>query len=148
MFIREAKDTDLEEIAHLEAICAGSDGATLNEFKEFYAAKTHGEFLQVLDDNQRLTGFVGYTHNTDEQELYIWNLGIGPEDRRKGFARTLMDHVMRVGQTLKVKKFSLKIPETNEPALVLFKSFGFQQIARINQHNADGSASLVFQLKL
>ncbi len=147
MFIRDIVDSDLENIAHIEAVCSGSEASTLNELKEFFSSKSPMEFFRVLELPQGLLGFIGFSFNEKENEIYIWNLAVLPEYRQKGYARSFLGQVLAEREKLKATKISLKISEKNKIAFGLFDSLGFQVIGKIKNYYSDGSDCLALQLR-
>ena len=147
MFIRDIVDSDLENIAHIEAVCSGSEASTLNELKEFFSSKSPMEFFRVLELPAGPLGFIGFSFNEKENEIYIWNLAVLPEYRQKGYARSFLGQVLAEREKLKATKISLKISEKNKIAFGLFDSLDFQVIGKIKNYYSDGSDCLALQLR-
>lgn len=146
MFIRNAEESDLKPVADIEAICSGKDGATLEEFQEYFSNKSNFEYLQISELSKIIVGFVGYTYKSLSAEIYIWNLAVSPEYRKKGFARALVTQVLNEAKSVQAKKIFLKVSSNNEAAINLYESLGFKKVSEEVNYYPDGSTCLILQV--
>lgn len=58
-------------------------------------------------------------------ELHIHTLAVRPEQRRRGYARSLLDFVLRDAIRQGVRSATLEVRESNEPARRLYERAGF-----------------------
>jgi ribosomal-protein-alanine N-acetyltransferase len=58
-------------------------------------------------------------------ELHINNLAVLPSWRRRGVARTLLDHVLRAGRAEGATRATLEVRASNAPAIALYEGAGF-----------------------
>lgn len=63
-------------------------------------------------------------------ECHILNLCVGKEYRGNGISRIMLEHTIGKAQILGAKYAYLEVRPTNEVAINLYTSFGFEQIAR------------------
>jgi ribosomal protein S18 acetylase RimI-like enzyme len=70
----------------------------------------------------------GYSRSWNESALGLVELGVRPDLRRQGLARFLLAQMFRYLQDQYFSLVEVQIPETQEPALNLYRSLGFQQV--------------------
>jgi ribosomal-protein-alanine N-acetyltransferase len=108
--IRPAVQADLPEIAEIQAACLEAAQ---------WAAGTEPILVAVVED--RVSGFVVW-RRLDDAETEILNLAVHPRHRRRGLARALVRSV----RDLSPGDMILEVRESNQPAIGLYKSLGFQ----------------------
>lgn len=81
----------------------------------FFVAKTEGE----------VSGYIG-SHNV-LGEIYISNICTGKEFRNKGIAKMLIEHLICYAKNNKAEFLTLEVRKSNEPAISLYRSFGFEK---------------------
>ena len=79
----------------------------------------------IYMDGKDLTGFIHIQDIVDE--INIINIFIDSNQRRKGYASKLIDHIIK---EYKGKKIILEVKDGNEPAINLYKKYGFVEINR------------------
>ncbi|MHA2140494.1 MAG: GNAT family N-acetyltransferase [Candidatus Thorarchaeota archaeon] len=77
-------------------------------------------------DKSRVTGFIVVREEDDKP--YVGPIGVHPDYRGKGIARTLLARSMEVLRKQGFKKVGLDMDILNTPAMNLYKKFGFQSI--------------------
>jgi [ribosomal protein S18]-alanine N-acetyltransferase len=74
-------------------------------------------------------------------EVHVLNVATAPEHRRRGVGRTLMEATLGEGRARKCCLATLEVRRSNEPAIQLYKSFGFRQVGvRPNYYVGEGEA--------
>lgn len=73
-----------------------------------------------------LAAYVAFSIIKDEME--ILNLAVHPDFRRQGLAELLLKESFRVCKKHNVRKSFLDVKKSNEPALGLYRKFGYRQI--------------------
>lgn len=68
-------------------------------------------------------GFCSFWRVLDE--LHINNLAVAPSRRRSGIATSLLEHVLRTGSELGMRRATLEVRRSNQPARLLYERFGF-----------------------
>ncbi len=63
-------------------------------------------------------------------ELHIHTLAVHPDDRRRGYARTLLDFVLRDAVRQGARSATLEVRESNDAARRLYETAGFVVKAR------------------
>jgi len=82
-------------------------------------------------------------------EFQIIAIGSHPDRRRAGLARLLLGHLVEEARARRVRLIVLEVRRSNEPALALYRSFGFQ-LARVRrdyyQRPCEDALELVLEL--
>ncbi|RMF42560.1 MAG: ribosomal-protein-alanine N-acetyltransferase [Deltaproteobacteria bacterium] len=78
--------------------------------------------LRVICDGEHLCGFMVCWQVADEVE--IQNICVAPEYRRKGLGRLLLEDLFN--SCPDAERFLLEVRSGNQPAIELYRSFGFQ----------------------
>ncbi len=79
-------------------------------------------------------------------ELQIHNVAVLPEFRRRGIASELIRTVVEQFRTQRLDRVLLEVRVGNESAIALYRSFGFQEVARRKRYYPDGEDALVMEL--
>ena len=77
-------------------------------------------------------------------EAEILTLCVLPEYRRKGMAGTLLESVIEYLKTQKVRKMFLEVAADNQPAIGLYKKYGFTQMG-LRKGYYEGKDALTMQ---
>ncbi len=75
---------------------------------------------------RRILGFLIYWLVHDE--LHVLNLATAPAHRRRGVARALMASTMEAAQKHRCALATLEVRRSNDPAIQLYRSFGFRAV--------------------
>lgn len=59
-------------------------------------------------------------------ELQLLDMGVLPEERRKGYGRALLGELLRFAQRERKRLLLLEVRQSNEPAIRLYRSLGFE----------------------
>ena len=98
----------------------------------------------VLRDRRRPAGVRGYIcYWVLEREMEIQNLAVHPEDRRRGGASHLLGVAMADARRHGCLTAWLEVRPTNEPALALYREWGFEQAGRRRRYYEDGEDALL-----
>jgi ribosomal protein S18 acetylase RimI-like enzyme len=73
----------------------------------------------------------------DEHEALIYNFGIAPEYRRRGFGRQLLARTTQDLQAMGHRRITLEVETRNEHALALYRSCGFQESSKYDYYALD-----------
>ncbi|QRO01629.1 ribosomal protein S18-alanine N-acetyltransferase [Archangium violaceum] len=72
-------------------------------------------------------------------EVHVLNVATAPEHRRRGVGRRLMEATLDEGRARKCCLATLEVRRSNEPAINLYKSFGFRPVGvRPNYYVEEG----------
>jgi len=121
MWIRQARDNDMEAINALEKACftdAWSETLISNMFSNSY------DKIFVLEEDERVVGYINTRDIGGDVDLMA--LCVSPECRRKGYAGKLMERIL----CEPYNQIILEVRESNEPAIRLYEKYGFEKFAR------------------
>ncbi len=124
--IRADKDTDDEIFSMLSELESQTitDGWSANGFRA-EAEKENGYVLYIEDNNRIISLLTAYTA-ADEAD--ITNVAVDISMRRKGLAKILLSEFEAM-LPCNINEIFLEVRASNEPAIKLYSSFGYEQIA-------------------
>ena len=86
-------------------------------------------FLVAEDaDSGEVVGYAGLLVMADEG--YITNVAVFPQFRRQGIAGQLVQVFLRFAQANQLAFLTLEVRPSNEAAIALYQSFGFEEVGR------------------
>lgn len=56
------------------------------------------------------------------------NIVVKKDERNKGIGSSLLKEIIHIAKKLKAKTITLEVNENNEPAIKLYKKYGFEQV--------------------
>jgi GNAT superfamily N-acetyltransferase len=112
---------DYEHLSHLVT----ASQATLED--ALFGARPGAEALLAFEDDNAI-GFAVFFHNFStflgRRGLWLEDLFVKPEHRRKGYGRALFLHVARIAHERHCGRFEWAALDWNEPAICFYKSMG------------------------
>lgn len=95
-------------------------------------------------------GILGYcVIETVADEVHVHNLAVRPESRGDGLGRTLLAIGLAIGARRGARVSLLEVRESNRPALELYRSMGFETVARRrNYYSQPAEDALVLRKEL
>lgn len=138
--VRTATVDDLDTLVALEVECEGTDAWSENLVREGVAGGLPTTTWLLADGGYAVLAVVD-----DTAELQ--RIGVTAARRRQGLARALLDAVVERASRDAVRLL-LEVREDNEPALSLYASAGFDEIARRPRYYRDGATALVMERSL
>lgn len=120
-YIRRATDVDSDAIAQLLARC---DGAARWSAGSIAAAIIAGAICWISEHDRGLAGMILVRVAADEME--ILNLGVSPQDRRKGIATRLLMQALRYGTQHGTTKAYLEVRAKNQAARSFYAANSFR----------------------
>ncbi len=95
--------------------------------RHLFGARPYAEAL-VAEDDAGVVGFALFFHNystfVGRPGLYLEDLFVRPESRRKGHGRALFREVARIAAKRECGRFEWSVLHWNEPALAFYRSMG------------------------
>jgi [ribosomal protein S18]-alanine N-acetyltransferase len=80
-------------------------------------------------------------------EVHVLNVATAPQHRRRGVGRCLLEATLAEGRARKCALATLEVRRSNEPAINLYKSFGFRAVGvRPNYYADEGEDAIVMVL--
>jgi ribosomal-protein-alanine N-acetyltransferase len=128
--VEPAGPDDLDALTHLERRCY-THPWTARGFREALRHPEQGSVIVArsasLGDGAR--GILGYcVTETVADELHVHNLAVKPESRGEGLGRRLLELALSLGQRRGARVALLEVRQSNEAALALYRSFGFEAV--------------------
>ncbi len=109
----------IRQIAKLEEVCF-SEPWSENGLLEAYCAGT--KFF-VAERGGKVLGYVGISCILDEG--YITNVAVFPEERNRGVATAILEHIFRLAEEIRLSFVSLEVRQSNSGAIALYEKLGF-----------------------
>lgn len=103
-------------------------------------------YLALVDEKKEIVGFGGIAFNGADAD--IQTMVIKPEFQKKGFGKKLLDALLEKVTENKVNRVFLEVVADNKPAISLYLSRKFEQIAKRSNYYPDGSDAVIMQLDL
>jgi ribosomal-protein-alanine N-acetyltransferase len=91
-------------------------------------------------------GFGGIAFNGADAD--IQTMVIKPEFQKKGYGKQLLDALLEKVHENNSKRVFLEVVAENKPAISLYLSRKFEQIAKRSNYYPDGSDAVIMQLDL
>jgi ribosomal-protein-alanine N-acetyltransferase len=103
-------------------------------------------YLALVDGKKEIMGFGGIAFNGADAD--IQTMVIKPEFQKKGYGKKLLDALLEKVYENKSKRVFLEVVAENKPAISLYLSRKFEQIAQRSNYYPDGSDAVIMQLDL
>ena len=137
--IRKAKISDLEAIKEIE------DESFINPFTKedllYEISQNPVSNFLVLEKDGLVVGFLDYWVTFDSAT--IDQIAVKKSERNQGFAKILLEKGINDLKELgEVSFFTLEVRTSNEPAINLYKSFGFQKVTIKEKYYDDGEDAI------
>lgn len=137
--IRKAKINDLEAIKEIE------DESFRNPFTKedllYEISQNPVSNFLVLEKDGNVIGFIDYWVTFDSAT--IDQIAIKKSERKQGFAKILLEKsISDLKELGEVSFFTLEVRASNEPAINLYKSFGFQKVTIKEKYYDDGEDAI------
>lgn len=139
LVIRQARKEDSESLAKTDLLCftiPWSRKAFESEFE--YENEAFYIIAEIGDD---VAGYMGMRMIFDEG--HITNVAVKPEYRRKHVAKAMMTVFLEEGKKRGINSFTLEVRESNEPAINLYKSFGFTEEGKRKNYYPDNHEAAI-----
>jgi ribosomal-protein-alanine N-acetyltransferase len=104
-------------------------------------------FYILAESEAELIGFLAGSMIHQEAEIY--NIVVSKEYKRQGIGSKLMSEMKRMLQVNGVRELFLEVRVSNKPAILLYKSFGFQPVGvRKNYYSKPREDAVVLKCTL
>jgi len=103
-------------------------------------------YLALVDEKKEIMGFGGIAFNGADAD--IQTMVIKPEFQKKGYGKKLLDALLEKVYENNSKRVFLEVVAENKPAISLYLSRKFEQIAQRSNYYPDGSDAVIMQLDL
>ncbi len=114
---------DCRRAAELESRIFGGDAWTEEDFRESLCCD-YAVYVVARDgDEDRLTACAGVRNMCGDGD--ITNVMVDEAYRRRGIAEHLLRYLMKEGEAIGVRNFTLEVRRSNIPAIRLYEKLGF-----------------------
>ena len=141
--IQRMEVDDLDRIVDLERLCFSSPWSK-DDFLYELNENPYGYYV-VLKEADKILAYLGLW--MDEERAQITTIGVDPEHRGKGYAKTLMVHMLDVCSSKGVKIYSLEVRVSNQAAISLYQRFGFMQVGLRKAYYQDNHEDAYLMIK-
>ncbi len=114
-----------DEMADTEALTLGEEGWSADGIKD--TVSLNGTYFLAVKDGKYL-GHGGFTTVLDE--CYITNIAVIPTERRQGIGAAIVSKMVDECKQKGAAFLSLEVRASNEPAVLLYKKYGFTECGR------------------
>lgn len=116
-------DSHIADILKVERECFNHPWS-----EKMFKEELDGKFSHyyVAEDAGRAVAYMGMWSLSGEG--HITNVAVAKDFRRKGYAKALISHFIEIAQSENLEFMTLEVRASNEPAISLYKSFGFREV--------------------
>lgn len=104
-------------------------------------ARSEGRTYLVATQGGRVVGFIGVLHVDDDG--HVTTLVVDEGNRRQAVASRLLVVAARRARALGARNLTLEVRASNEPALALYRRFGFAPVGARRGYYADTSEDAI-----
>ena len=119
--IREMTEADIEAVSKIEEECFSMPWKP-DDFREMIV-RDNMTYVVLLVDGE-IAGGAGIREVVGDGE--ITNVAITGKHRGKGYSKLMLEKLLEKGRELGCDAFTLEVRVSNEPAIRLYKSVGFE----------------------
>lgn len=141
--IRHAVRSDLDSILEIETICFGADSFSRKQFL-YLITQAKGIFY-VVTDKGKVIAYSSLISNARTHNLRIYSIAVHPDARGRKLGQLLMEKAIGFARSHQLKKITLEVNVTNEAAISLYLTNGFEPVHIIYNYYADGSNAYYMQ---
>jgi [ribosomal protein S18]-alanine N-acetyltransferase len=142
--LRPATPADVPALTALENVLFGADAwsqaAVLGE------VEGPGRHAVVAVDDGEVVGYAVTMRSEDLVDLQ--RIGVRPDRRRQGIARTLLDEALAHARDQRATRMLLEVSARNTDALAFYAAADFVEIDRRRRYYRDGSDAVVMRRSL
>lgn len=134
VIIKPFSPGDMDYLLKIQKACKGIAAWRTCDYEQL-AGDPRGLLLVAESEGRISQEIVGFSAcYRIEAEAELWNIAVSPAHRRRGVARALLSEACQKLSGLGVLKLFLEVRESNLPATELYRSFGFEPLARRKQY--------------
>jgi len=86
-----------------------------------------GYVAEVFVDDEEIIAYG--LMSTAAQEAHVFNVCVNKEQRRNGYGRKMMNHLMGIAKTKQANSVFLEVRPSNKSAIYLYEDMGFNEIS-------------------
>ena len=136
--VRAARADDLGAIVKLERYCFPPEVAFGRSRWHYLLNQGKGRTLLLQDEKAQVMGYLSVLEHKGWDRLIIQTLAIRWTVRRQGWARRLLEQVIREGQEAGWGAIRLEVADANAEAQALYHGLGFRPRLRLPDYYGPG----------
>ncbi|PLS30311.1 ribosomal-protein-alanine N-acetyltransferase RimI [Bifidobacterium margollesii] len=145
--IRVFTDSDIMRMAELEADLFGRGAWSESMIRQELEAPARSYFAEAESEGAPMRGYAGFWYDGDDAELMT--IGVDRRYQRRGIAAALMSRLIDEARDKGARRMLLEVRVDNEPALALYRSFGFEMMGRRKRYyQPEGIDAFTMSLEL
>jgi RimJ/RimL family protein N-acetyltransferase len=138
--IRRAEPGDAQALVELAGDVGGEEGAWLLTTAEWRSITDERRYLRAVrrhpdaavylaEDADAVVGRLSLARDVHPASAHVADLGlmVAATHRRRGVGRALLEQAVEWAESAGVRKLELHVFPWNEPAIALYRSFGFER---------------------
>jgi len=138
--IRRAEPGDAQALVELAGDVGGEEGAWLLTTAEWRSITDERRYLRAVrrhpdaavylaEDGDAVVGRLSLARDVHPASAHVADLGlmVAATHRRRGVGRALLEQAVEWAESAGVRKLELHVFPWNEPAIALYRSFGFER---------------------
>ena len=141
--IRPATLDDVKPMTEMDQVCSAIPWSEKSFFEEITRNKV-ARYV-IAEAAGRIAGYAGMWAIIDEG--HITNVAVHPDFRRRGIARTLISTLLTASEAEGVSAYTLEVRASNEIAISLYSSLGFQAEGVRRKYYEDDSEDAIIMWK-
>lgn len=141
---RKATTEDVEILIAIARSALGRNTYSPIITEEEWIKELNKVSIFIIELDEKLVGLISYEMKSN-YHAYISDLIILPTFQGKGLAKIAMEHILQ--QLENIPRIDLVVHPDNNPAVNLYKSFGFTEESRKENYFEDGQPRLVMVLQ-
>lgn len=146
--IRPLEMRDVPQVVALEAALFGRGAWNESMLRQELAAPARTYVVAANGaDPSTVLGYAGFWYDGDDAELMT--IGVDSARQRQGIARRLMNWLVDAAGGLGARRMLLEVRVDNDPALALYRGFGFRVMGRRKRYyQPEGVDAFTMELDL
>ena len=144
--VTSSTEADLDGVMAIERLSFPTPWARQAFREELARPWARLEVLRRVETDD-VVAFCNYWLVADE--LHLLNVAVHPDERRRGHAARLLDHILSEASRNKARVVSLEVRLSNHAAQALYRKFGFREVGTRPRYYADnGEDALLMDREL
>ena len=144
MIIRHADAGDIDRIAQMELICFPEEPWSREMIAGEFSGLNNTRYYAAEEDGE-IIAYAGIW--LIPPEGYITNVAVLPDCRRRGIASAVIRKMAEESLAEGVTDMTLEVRVSNDPAIELYKSLGFEPAGVRRKYYSDGEDALIMWRK-
>jgi [ribosomal protein S18]-alanine N-acetyltransferase len=125
--LRDLQLDDLDQLVAIEKQLFGPTAWNKELFIDELNRIPASRWYQVLEEHDQIIGYVGLAFTSTTAD--VQTISVVPNQQRSGIGSKLLSLALAAAKQRGAEQVFLEVAVENEPAISLYKNFGFEQIS-------------------